>query len=97
MTKIKPVISSVVGVVFIAVILSAGCDKPRPRFVCSDGIGCVDVAPGESIKIGVLQALSGKVAPLGLEQVRGIDLAIDKLPAIVQHCPNSPFRHRVPK
>jgi len=79
MPKNKPVISSVVGAVFIAVMLSAGCDKPRPRFVCSDGIGCINVAPGESVKIGVLQALSGKVAPLGLEQVRGIDLAIDKL------------------
>ncbi|MFH0998250.1 MAG: branched-chain amino acid ABC transporter substrate-binding protein [Pseudomonadota bacterium] len=78
MLKINPVISSIVRAAFIAVILSAGCDKPKPRFVCSDGIGCIDVAPGEAIKIGVLQALSGKVAPLGLEQVRGIDLAIDK-------------------
>ncbi len=78
MPEIKPVISSVVAAVFIAVILSAGCDKQKPRFQCSDSIGCIDVAPGEPIKIGVLQALSGKVAPLGLEQVRGIDLAIDK-------------------
>ncbi len=78
MSKIKPIVFSVVGTVFIAIILSAGCDKPMSRFDCSDSIGCVDVAPGESIKIGVLQALSGKVAPLGLEQVRGISLAIDK-------------------
>ena len=78
MPKNKPVISSVVGAVIIAVILSAGCDKPKPRFACTDSIGCVDVAHGEPLKIGVIQALSGKVAPLGLEQVRGIDLAIDK-------------------
>ena len=67
-----------VAAVFIAVLLSAGCDKQKPRFQCSDGIECIDVAPGESIKIGVLQALSGKVAPLGQEQIRGIDLAMDK-------------------
>ncbi len=78
MPEIKPVIYSLVGVVFIAVILSAGCDKPKPRLECSDGLGCVHVAPGESIKIGVIQTLSGMVAPLGLEQVRGIALAIDK-------------------
>jgi branched-chain amino acid transport system substrate-binding protein len=78
MPEIKPVIATVVAAVFIAVMLSSGCDKQKPRFQCSDGIGCIDVAPGEPIKIGVLQALSGKVAPLGLEQVRGIDLAIDK-------------------
>jgi branched-chain amino acid transport system substrate-binding protein len=78
MPEIKPVISTAVAAVLIAVILSAGCEKQKPRFRCSDSIGCIDVAPGESIKIGVLQALSGKVAPLGLEQVRGIALAIDK-------------------
>jgi branched-chain amino acid transport system substrate-binding protein len=31
------------------------------------------------LKIGVLQALSGKVAPLGIDQVRGIELALDRL------------------
>jgi branched-chain amino acid transport system substrate-binding protein len=31
------------------------------------------------LKIGILQALSGKVAPLGLDQVRGIELAMDRL------------------
>jgi len=78
MPEIKLVISSVVAAVFIAVLISSGCDKARPRFQCSDSIGCIEVAPGEPIKIGVLQALSGKVAPLGYEQVRGIGLAIDK-------------------
>lgn len=78
MPELKPVIFRVVAAFFIAVMLSAGCDTQKPRFQCSDSIGCIDVAPGESIRIGVLQALSGKVAPLGLEQVRGIDLAMDK-------------------
>jgi branched-chain amino acid transport system substrate-binding protein len=78
MPEIKPVISTVVAAVIAAIILSAGCDKQTPRFQCSDSIGCIDVAPGEPLRIGVIQALSGKVAPLGLEQVRGIDLAIDK-------------------
>lgn len=72
------VISSVLGFVISTVFLSTGCDRPKPRFECPDSIGCVDVAAGEPIKIGVLQALSGKVTPLGLEQVRGIDLAIDR-------------------
>ena len=78
MPRIRRVIALAVGTVFFAVILLTGCNKPEPGFVCSDAIGCIDVAPGEPIKIGVLQALSGKVAPLGLEQIRGIDLAIDK-------------------
>ncbi len=58
--------------------LTAGCEKTKPRFECTDRIGCVTVAPGEGLKIGVLQALSGKVAPLGLEQVRGTELALER-------------------
>jgi len=58
--------------------LLAGCNKPEPGFTCTDPLGCVDVAPGESIQIGVLQAVSGEVAPLGQAQIRGLELALDK-------------------
>jgi branched-chain amino acid transport system substrate-binding protein len=63
--------------VFLAVFFLSACDKPKPAFECADPIGCVTVAPGEAIKIGVLQALSGDVAPLGKEQIRGIELALE--------------------
>ncbi|MEZ4526604.1 MAG: branched-chain amino acid ABC transporter substrate-binding protein [Desulfobacterales bacterium] len=46
-------------------------------FVCKDPIGCVTIAPGEPVRLGMLQALSGKVAPLGIGQVRGMELALD--------------------
>jgi len=36
----------------------------------------VDIAPGEPIKLGVLQALSGGVAPIGVDQTRGVELAL---------------------
>lgn len=45
---------------------------------CMDTLGCVTIAPGESLRIGVLQALSGQVAPLGQAQLRGLELALDK-------------------
>jgi branched-chain amino acid transport system substrate-binding protein len=54
------------------------CDQRRPESRCTDSIGCVTIGPTESIKIGVLQALSGKVAPLGIEQIRGLELALEK-------------------
>ncbi len=56
----------------------AGCNKPEPPFICTDPLGCVDVAPGKAIQIGVLQAVSGKVAPLGQAQIRGMELALDE-------------------
>ncbi len=54
------------------------CSQPEPPYQCTDSIGCVTVPPGEPITLGVLQALSGKVAPLGLAQIRGLELALDK-------------------
>lgn len=58
--------------------LSACGDAPAPQQQkpCADAIGCLDLAPGEPVTIGVIQALSGKVATLGQEQVRGLELAL---------------------
>lgn len=36
----------------------------------------MDIGPAEPVKLGVIQALTGKVATLGLEQVRGLELAL---------------------
>jgi len=55
----------------------AGCTGEQPRLVCSDAIGCVEIAADEPIRIGVIQALSGKVAALGKEQIYGLELALD--------------------
>lgn len=55
------------------------CDtQKKADFTCRDPLGCVTLTPGEPLKIGVLQALSGKVATLGQEQIRGLELALDE-------------------
>lgn len=61
--------------VFCSLWLSACQPTPAP-FECSDAIGCVSIAPDEPIKIGVLQGLSGGIAPGGTIQVRGIELVV---------------------
>ncbi len=53
------------------------CGQETPAHKCTDPLGCVNIAPGAPVKIGVLQALSGKVAALGKEQIRGLELAMD--------------------
>jgi len=53
-----------------------GCSQPPATFTCNDPLGCVNIAKDEPIKLGVLQALSGDPAPLGIEQVRGLELAL---------------------
>jgi branched-chain amino acid transport system substrate-binding protein len=51
------------------------CQSP-PRFECTDAIGCISIAPGEPLKIGVMQALSGPMAAVGTDQVRAMKLAL---------------------
>ena len=76
MPRFKSIISSALPLAVWFVFFS--CGGQAPFFECTDTLGCVHVEPGDPLKIGVLQALSGKVAPLGMEQIRGIELAIDQ-------------------
>jgi branched-chain amino acid transport system substrate-binding protein len=57
-------------------LLLAGCGPARPSFECTDAIGCVEIAPDEPIKIGVIQNLSGE-GPPGLFMVHCVELAAD--------------------
>ncbi|MBU0973654.1 MAG: branched-chain amino acid ABC transporter substrate-binding protein [Proteobacteria bacterium] len=76
MPGFKSIILSVLPLAVWFVLFS--CGEQAPSFQCTDPLGCVRVEPGDPLKIGVLQALSGKVASLGMEQIRGLELAIDQ-------------------
>jgi len=60
-----------------AAVLLAGCGPATTSFECTDAIGCVEVAPGDPIKIGALQSLTGDMALPGLDQLQCIELALD--------------------
>jgi branched-chain amino acid transport system substrate-binding protein len=60
-----------------AAVLLAGCGPAKPSFECIDTIGCLDVAPDQAIKIGVVQNLSGTSGPSGESLIRCIELAVD--------------------
>ncbi len=68
----------IAGLHLVAAFAFFACEGKTPPFECTDSIECVNISPEEPLKIGVLQALSGKLAPLGQEQIRGLELAIDK-------------------
>lgn len=61
--------------IFILIMMLTMNQKVSTAFECEDRIGCVTIAPGEPIKIGVLQALSGGAAFWGNEQSKAIQLA----------------------
>ena len=60
----------------LTIIGLASCQSGPPPFECTDAIGCVTIGPEEPVEIGVIQALSGEVATLGIDQVRGLELAL---------------------
>ncbi len=61
----------------------APAEEPTPEvvdaFTCEDAIGCVDIAAGDPIHIAWIQTVSGATAPLGTDNVRGVEIAIDDL------------------
>jgi len=54
----------------------ASCSNGQERKNCADPLACIEISPTDVIKLGVIQSLSGKVAPLGQEQMRGLELAL---------------------
>ena len=71
--RIVPLLSALVLLLLSACGSATEGGKAQP---CADAIGCVDLGPDEAVTIGVIQSLSGKVATLGQEQVRGLELAL---------------------
>ncbi|MCP3942380.1 MAG: ABC transporter substrate-binding protein [Desulfobacteraceae bacterium] len=68
---------TITGILILIVVIFIGCEgKVQPAFQCDDPLGCVDIAPQESINIAALEVISGKVKSIGLEQIRMIELAI---------------------
>jgi branched-chain amino acid transport system substrate-binding protein len=60
-----------------AAVVLAGCGPAATPFECTDAIGCVDIAAGDPIKIGAIQALSGDMGPLGTDLVQCTELAVN--------------------
>ncbi len=77
MEKWTRIIDGPLNLVLFTAVLLAGCQPAALPFECTDAIGCVEVAPDDPVKIGVLQVLSGEQEPFGLNQLRTIELALD--------------------
>jgi branched-chain amino acid transport system substrate-binding protein len=63
---------------FLFALLLAGCEPSAPSFTCTDAIDCVDIAPGDPIKLGALLVLSGFEEPQGVDGLRAIELALEE-------------------
>ena len=62
--------------ILAAILFQGGCGTVPVAFECADSIGCVEIAPGEAIEIGVIQNLSGQ-GPSGLFMLHCVELAVE--------------------
>ncbi len=62
----------------LAAFSLAGCNREEVAQGCADPLGCVDLAAGEPLVVGVLQALSGDPRAIGVDQLRAVELAVEE-------------------
>ncbi len=67
---------SLLSLLVIASIALAACAPGAAALECTDAIGCVEIAAGESIHLAYSLATSGAVAFLGEDSLGGIQIAI---------------------
>lgn len=52
---------------------------------CGDPLGCLDLAPGDPLKVAYMLVVAGSDQSLGIDSRRGIELAIDDKPEVLGH------------
>lgn len=65
-------------VLLFLVILFISCNRGSDSYSCTDDIGCVEISQGDSLKIGVLQDLSGGASVFGATQYNSFILALEE-------------------
>ncbi len=63
---------------------SESSTPPEP-YRCQDELGCVEIGPGEPIHIAYLLDKSGTAEEIGLDSLRGVEIAVDYAGEILGH------------
>ena len=66
----------------VSLSLSACVRKP---YACTDPFGCVTVGNAASIKVGTLLTMSGPNSPLGIDALRGVEIAVSDKKLVFGH------------
>ncbi len=74
--------ASLISVLCVVTIALSACGGQSATVGCTDRLGCVAVAPGESIKIATLLTMTTADAPYGIDALRGVEIAITHKPQV---------------
>ncbi len=76
---------SLMALVAILAVLASACGPQASAYACTDRLGCISVAPNESVKIGTLLTMTTPDAPYGIDALRGVEIAISDKAKLVGH------------
>ncbi len=72
-----------VSLLLLVSLLATACGPAAAPFECTDEIGCVDIPPGDPVRIGYALVIAGPNESLGVDSRRGIEIAIEDVEAEV--------------
>jgi branched-chain amino acid transport system substrate-binding protein len=76
---------SVISLLLLVALVLGACAPAQEEFVCEDPLGCVTVAPGDPVRIGYALVLTGPNESLGVDSLRGVEIAIMDAGEVLGH------------
>lgn len=73
-----------ISILVLGAVVLVGC-QTGPTFECADELGCVDVAPGDPIRIASALVISGPNTDLGTDSQYGVEIAMDFKDTVLGH------------
>jgi len=68
-----------VSLLLLVSLVATACGPTAAPFECTDEIGCVDIPPGDPIRIGYALVIAGPNESLGVDSRRGIEIALEDI------------------
>jgi branched-chain amino acid transport system substrate-binding protein len=65
-----------ISLLLLVSMVATACGPAAAPFECTDAIGCVDIPPGDPVRIGYAFVISGANESLGMDTVRGVEIAV---------------------
>jgi len=76
---------ALLAVLVVASMAMTACGGGAAAYECTDALGCVDVAPGDPVRIASALVISGPNTDLGTDSQYGVEIAIDFKEEILGH------------
>jgi branched-chain amino acid transport system substrate-binding protein len=74
-----------ISLLLLVSMIATACGPKAAPFECTDAIGCIDIPPGDPVRIGYALVIAGPNETLGIDSRRGIEIAIGDKGEVLGH------------